>query len=1857
MTVHKLTAGSGYDYLTRQVAAQDATERGHSGLASYYSAKGEAPGVWVGSGLEHLEGLSAGDLVTEEQMRSLFGSGRHPLAEQLRAAAADSGLDITAQERATWLGTPYKVYSDVSEFRRRVAQRVAIVNVQRGLSADAPGTVEDRARIRTQVAAEIFREEFGREPADARELAATIAKHSRPRTNAVAGFDLTFSPVKSVSTLWAIADKPVAAAIERAHQLAVQDALAYLEGNALFTREGTNGIRQVETNGLIATAFTHRDSRAGDPDLHTHVAVANKVRAKGSGKWLAIDGRLIYKANVAASETYNTRLEHHLRRALGVRFEARPNPDARKRPIREIVGIDPNLNARWSSRRQSIEDRRRVLAKAFQANHGRPPSPIESIQLAQQATLETREAKHEPRSLDEQRAAWARQARDVLGGPRKVQAMISAALSPQHRTIARVDSTWIHDTAAGIQATLQARRSHWQRWHVEAEALRQVRKVDLDTADIDRVVGLVVEEVLTAHSVPLTRAEDSVEVPEALRRSDGGSVYTIANSARFTSPDLLAAEARIVARAGQHDGLRISAAAVDLAMLSSTANGLPLNAGQATLVREMATSGARLQLAIAPAGAGKTTAMSALAHAWSEGGGTVIGLAPSAAAADVLGENIGATTDTMAKLTWHLDHPALGELPEWAAAIGPASLVVIDEAGMADTLSLDKVLDFVIARGGSVRLIGDDQQLASVGAGGVLRDIQATHGSLHLTELMRFADPAEGAASLALRDGLPEALGFYLDRDRVHVGDLATMTDNVFTAWQTSHAAGGDALMLAPTRDLVAELNQRARQHRLNTQPDAAQQVSVRLADGNHASVGDTVITRTNDRTLRIAATDWVKNGDRWTVTGVDEHGTVSVQHANNGRFVDLPASYVAASLELGYACTIHTAQGVTADTSHTLLSGAEPRQLAYTALTRGRNANHLYLEVVGDGDEHNVIRPDHTHPATATDILEQILARDDSSRSAATTARDAGDPSLQLVDEVSRYVDSLYVAAEARLGPAHVARLDAEADTIVPDLTRADAWPTLRAHLLLLSAHGLDPVAELHTAATMREVDTAADVASVIDWRLDDTGLRSAGTGPLPWLPGVPEDLADDPEWGPYLAARAARVRDLSGQVTAQVTAARALPDWARQGQGRPATDLLVDVAVWRAATGVDPADRRPTGPTQISKAPYVWQAGLKARLAGNRTPALAEWRDIFERVLIHPHRDPFTPLLAERLSAISRAGIDAPTMVRRALAEGPLPDDHNAAALWWRITGHLSPAVAAQAAGDHQLRANWADQLPGLLGPDLAAHVRESSWWPTLVTVVDQAVARGGRLEDLLAHTPLDAQDIDPCQALVWRISVLNDPPPTEQDRASWPDLDEVLDNDDNPFWDTAPEWAPTEQEWDGLRPIDTDEPVEAADRESLPDLVDDIAPDDDESNLGYLAWAGRAREFATPLPPTDREIDAQLARAYDADTAAVSPERILELNRMAMNYYSARFDGSWAQTYLVERVGVDLTGDPHVQPGYAPAGWTNLVSHLRHAGVTDLELTESGLASTARNGRVIDRFRDRLVFPITRTNATTGDLEPLGFVGRRHPDLEGKDAGPKYLNTPETVLFHKGAQLHIVREDLLAAGATPVLVEGPMDALAVSIAGRGDYVGLAPLGTSLTEEQAGQLARLSHAHHSTPVVATDADLAGQIAAQRDYWLLAQHGLTPQTVQMRPGSDPADMLALNGAEPLHDLLENQHRLAEDLLAERLAHLEGLGAARAATRVLAADHPTNWSEGVERIAQTTGVPPSRVRLEMVDVLRSWSQDPRTITADEINDLSTARARLCISTSPEPVESARPHVPRSPHPSHARGPAEPTPRR
>jgi conjugative relaxase-like TrwC/TraI family protein len=1216
MSLHKLTAGSGYNYLTRQVAALDATEKGHTGLASYYTERGESPGVWIGSGMDGIDGLAVGDPVTAAQMRALFGCGLHPLAELRQQQLEGPDLTLRDFQNATQLGAPFKIVdNDLIPFRLEVARRLAALNAAIGWPADASIAAADRARVRTQVAREFFLAEHGREPVDAQDVAGQIAKDSRPRTQTVAGYDLTFSPVKSVSTLWALADPAVAAMIEKAHEAAVKDALRFIEEHALFTRTGPQGIRQVNVRGLVAAAFTHRDSRAGDPDLHTHVAVANKVQTF-DGRWLSIDGRVLFKANVAASETYNTALEQQLRDSLGVRFAERPGTDPMKRPIREIVGVDPRLNQRWSTRRAHIEARRGELAIRFQNDHGRPPTPVEALHLAQQATLETRDAKHEPRSLAEQRATWMNEAAAVLGSSQAVASMVETALTPRVETATIADSRWIADTADHILTVMEASRAAWQMWHVRAEAQRQVRTIDVAAEHAAALVDVLVDEVLDRRSVALAAPADSIEEPDALRRVDGSSVYTVAGADLYTSQRILDAEQRLVTTAGRRDGTAVGQVAVDLALLGMAANGAALDAGQAALVRQMCTSGARVQLAIAPAGAGKTTAMRALTQAWTEDGGQVIGLAPSAAAAAVLAEQTGIRTDTLAKLSWSLDH---GELPDWAAAVGPSTLVIIDEAGMADTLVLDTAVQFAINRGANVRLVGDDQQLAAIGAGGVLRDIKQTHGALHLGELHRFTDPAEAAASLALREGRPEALNFYLDHGHVHVGDIATTTEDAFNAWVSDRAAGLDAIMLAPTRELVAELNRRARDHRGDGGP-AGQEVC--LGDGNRASVGDVIITRANDRRLRLSTTDWVKNGDRWTITHVAKQGDLTVRHTRSRLTVRLPSDYVRALTGLGYATTIHAAQGVSADTTHGLLTGQESRQQLYTMITRGRHANHLYLQVVGDGDPHSVVRPEAISPRTPTETLQQILARDEAAVSASSVLRDLNDPAVRLFQAVKRYTDSLHVAAEQLLGPRTITELD-QADHYIPGLTDEPAWPTLRAHLLTIAAEtGTHPLRPMLAAASGGDLRTAGDMAAVLDWRL--TALVPTDPGPLPWLPGIPPTLQADPVLGDYLAKRFQLVADLADQVQDRLGQGDGTPAWAVAGSHAAA--LVREIAVWRAANGINPRDPRPTGEGGQLETAALWKQRLDrhiAQSAGSSGNARINERQAARAPLSRSHRN----------------------------------------------------------------------------------------------------------------------------------------------------------------------------------------------------------------------------------------------------------------------------------------------------------------------------------------------------------------------------------------------------------------------------------------------------------------------------------------------------------------------------------------------------------------------------------------------------------------------------------------------------------
>ena len=345
--------------------------------------------------------------------------------------------------------------------------------------------------------------------------------------------------------------------------------------------------------------------------------------------------------------------------------------------------------------------------------------------------------------------------------------------------------------------------------------------------------------------------------------------------------------------------------------------------------------------------------------------------------------------------------------------------------------------------------------------------------------------------------------------------------------------------------------------------------------------------------------------------------------------------------------------------------------------------------------------------------------------------------------------------------------------------------------------------------------------------------------------------------------------------------------------------------------------------------------------------------------------------------------------------------------------------------------------------------------------------------------------------------------------------------------------------------------------------------------------LAVAALVRGVAGPPEQTDADVNRMFTRAMAWQECPISRDRMIEINQMALSYFRSQFPSSWGQAYLADRFGQDLTDDVRFRPGQAPAGWTGLVNHLRSRGVTGEEMTAAGVATVASTGRLIDRFRDRVMFPIIHNG------EILGFVGRRHPDLTDTDrGGPKYLNTADTPLFHKGAQLFGANEVDVAAGGVPVIVEGPMDAIAVTLASGGRYIGVAPLGTSLTDEQASQLAAIG----KNPIVATDADIAGRVAAERDFWILTAYRLDPRYALLPEGSDPADLLALNGPAALTTVLDQARPLGERLVDERLTSLPPDQAQLEAARVVAARPPECWDQGSNTISSRLNLPLPAVR-------------------------------------------------------------------
>ena len=387
--------------------------------------------------------------------------------------------------------------------------------------------------------------------------------------------------------------------------------------------------------------------------------------------------------------------------------------------------------------------------------------------------------------------------------------------------------------------------------------------------------------------------------------------------------------------------------------------------------------------------------------------------------------------------------------------------------------------------------------------------------------------------------------------------------------------------------------------------------------------------------------------------------------------------------------------------------------------------------------------------------------------------------------------------------------------------------------------------------------------------------------------------------------------------------------------------------------------------------------------------------------------------------------------------------------------------------------------------------------------------------------------------------------------------------------------------------------------------------------------LAVAALVRSVAGPPEQSDADVDRMFTRAMAWRDCPITRDRMVEINQMTLAYFRSRFPASWGQAYLTDRFGQDLTDDPRFWPGQASAGWTGLINHLRSRGVTDQEMTAAGVATIASTGRLIDRFRDRVIFPIIHND------EILGFVGRRHPDLTDTDrVGPKYLNTADTPLFHKGAQLFGANEVDPAASGVPVIVEGPMDAIAVTLAGGGRYIGVAPLGTSLTDEQAGQLARIGR----NPIVATDADTAGRVAAERDFWILTAYRLDPRYALLPEGTDPADLLALNGQVVLTTVLDQARPLGERLVDERLTSLPSDQAQHDAARVVAARPPGCWDQGSHTISSRLNLPQPAVRPTLLAHVKEWNIDPRRAATKALQEVNEVKRRLAEAAEIRPEQ-------------------------
>ncbi len=816
----------------------------------------------------------------------------------------------------------------------------------------------------------------GQAPNDGREIRATGGDGTR-----VAGIDMSFSPPKDVSALWAASGLEYRELIERAHKDAVASAMGHLERDVELVRVREAGtLKWQEANSVVAAKFLHNTSRltatqekegVPDPQLHTHVVVLAAERK--DGKFAAVDSRQVFLSARESGAWYRSVLAQNLQGA-GLQIERGTGKDERYFQVKDFPR---DLAERWSTRTAHI----RQAARDFRTQYGREPNAKELASL----TVGTRGSKSTlaPEKVD---AAW----RGVAAEYGLTREQAHNLFNGQTRTQA-TPARQAENPPPGFQRELMEGLTAKSSMVSEREMYATAYELSAGVCHPSQAQDLVKDMVRSGELIQLEGAKWTTR---ELREREQQTLATVKGRAgERTAP----VREQSLREAEQEVAREI---------------GGPLTREQRDALHTITGQGGVSTL-IGQAGTGKGVVLSAATNAWQKDGYKVIGTAVAGATA----ERLGADAKTDQALT---TDALLLRAEKGTISLDKDTVVVMDEAGMADTNRLAQLAEQTTENGSKFVLVGDQAQLSPIGAGGLFSHLKDCTPTAELKEVHRAENQWEREAWAQVREGnATQALAAYQAHDRLHISETREQAaQRMVGDWneqRLENPQGRTVMLTDASNEELDKLNKQAQEYRDREGELGNDRAEMPGAPYQLATGDQVIFTKPHYQ----PGQDRVENGTLGTIKDIQDENKLTIDtHGANEREVAVDTKEFK-DIKLGYAQHVYKAQGLTANNALTLIGGWQTdKERAYVALTRAREQTHIYVSKQDLGTQ-------GMNPEAIERLAEKI---EQSKAQQASIARDAISP------ERTRANDKAHTnePTPENATPEHTANLD-------PGQTRED--------------------------------------------------------------------------------------------------------------------------------------------------------------------------------------------------------------------------------------------------------------------------------------------------------------------------------------------------------------------------------------------------------------------------------------------------------------------------------------------------------------------------------------------------------------------------------------------------------------------------------------------------------------------------------------------------------------------------------------------------------------------------------------------------------------------------------------------------